>query len=329
MRASSAKAASASRTTKLPAPHFITALITHPACLGHEPPIGHPERPARLAAVLEALSGDDFLALKREKAPRARLGALARVHSRAHVMDVLARIPESGIAQLDPDTPVSPGSREAALRAAGALVHAVDLVMAGEVKNAFCAVRPPGHHAEPERAMGFCLFNNVAVGAAHARAAHGLSRVAVVDFDVHHGNGTQAVFREDPEYLYLSTHQLPLFPGTGHGGTHSSNNIVNQILEPGAGSAEFRRAFNENLLPALEGFRPDFIFISAGFDAHRDDPLAQLRLDETDFGWATEQVCELAGRLCKGRVVSALEGGYDLSALARSAQAHVSALMAA
>jgi acetoin utilization deacetylase AcuC-like enzyme len=281
-----------------------------------------------LAAVLEVLSGTEFHALKRETAPRVRLGALSRVHSRALIKSVLERIPESGIAFIDPDTPVSPGSREAALRAAGALVHAVDLVMAGEITNAFCAVRPPGHHAEPERAMGFCLFNNVAVGAAHARAVHGLKRIAVVDFDVHHGNGTQAAFRGDPDFIYLSTHQLALFPGPSRGGTDVTSHVVNAALEPGTGSGEFRRVFSDNILPALDGFRPAFIFISAGFDAHRDDPLAQLRLDENDFAWATERICEAAARLCEGRVVSALEGGYDLAALARSARAHVAALMA-
>ena len=304
----------------------VTALVTHPACLAHEPPPGHPERPARLEAVLEALSGDDFRALRREKAPRVRLGALARVHSRPYIKALLASLPKSGFAMVDSDTGVSPGSREAALRAAGAVVRAVDLVMSGEVRNAFCAVRPPGHHAEPARAMGFCLFNNLAVGAAHARAAYGIGRIAAVDFDVHHGNGTQAAFSADARLFYGSTHQSPLFPGTGK--ESAGGNIVNFPLPPGSGSAAFRDAFGR-VLRRLVRFRPEFIFISAGFDAHRDDHMAQLKLDESDFAWATEKVCDIAARSCQGRVVSTLEGGYDLPSLARSARAHVQALMAA
>ncbi|MCH8859129.1 MAG: histone deacetylase family protein [Proteobacteria bacterium] len=304
-----------------------TALITHPACLRHEPPAGHPETPARLQAVLDALSGDAFHGLKRERAPRVQLAALARVHSRAYIKALFAQIPKEGFVMVERDTGVSPGSREAALRAAGAVVRGVDLVMAGKVKNAFCAVRPPGHHAEPGRAMGFCLFNNIAVGAAHARSRHGLRRIAIVDFDAHHGNGTQAAFGTDSEFFYGSTHQSPLYPGTGR--QSESANILNLPLEPGAGSAAFRRAFAQVLLPRLRRFKPEFVFVSAGFDAHRDDPLAQLKLDEEDFAWATDEVCALAGDLCAGRVVSTLEGGYDLPALARSAQAHVQAMLAA
>jgi len=216
------------------------------------------------------------------------------------------------------------------LRAAGALILGVDMVMGGEAKNAFCAVRPPGHHATPTRAMGFCLFNNVAVGALHARAVHGLKRIAVVDFDVHHGNGTQDMFTRDANLFYGSTHQSPLYPGTGRPDeTGIAHNIVNVPLPPGAGGSEFRRAFELVILPALARFEPELVIISAGFDAHRDDPLAQLRLDESDFAWATEALCALAARSCQGRVVSALEGGYDLDATARSAAAHVRALMAA
>jgi len=303
-----------------------TALITHAACLTHEPPPGHPERPARLQAVLDSLQGNDFSALRREKAPRARLGALARVHSRAYIKALFANIPEAGFAMVDSDTGVSPGSREAALRAAGAVIRAVDMVMAGEVDNAFCAVRPPGHHAEAARAMGFCLFNNVAVGVAHARAAHGLKRIGVLDFDVHHGNGTQAVFGADADVFYGSTHQSPLYPGTGK--AEEDGHIVNRPLEPGTAGASFRRAFAE-ILKALKRFKPEFIFISAGFDAHRDDPLAQLKLEDSDFAWATEEACMVADKICGGRVVSVLEGGYDLPALARSARAHVQALMTA
>jgi acetoin utilization deacetylase AcuC-like enzyme len=307
-----------------------TALITHPACLLHEMPRGHPERPERLKEVLNALAGEPFGVLLRKEAPKADEDALARVHSRDFIREILDSIPQSGFAQLDSDTIASPGTGEAILRAAGAVVLGVDMVMAGEVKNAFCAVRPPGHHATPTRAMGFCLFNNVAVGALHARAVHGLKKIAVVDFDVHHGNGTQDMFTRDANLFYGSTHQSPLYPGTGRADeTGVARNIVNVPLPPGAGGKEFRRAFELVILPALARFEPEFVIISAGFDAHRDDPLAQLRLDESDFGWATEALCALAERSCQGRVVSALEGGYDLDATARSAAAHVRALMAA
>ncbi len=307
-----------------------TALITHPACLLHEMPRGHPERPERLKEVLNALTGEAFAQLLRKTAPKTDEDALARVHSRDFIREILDSIPQSGFAQLDSDTIASPGTGEAILRAAGAVVLGVDMVMAAEVKNAFCAVRPPGHHATPTRAMGFCLFNNVAVGALHARAVHGLKRIAVVDFDVHHGNGTQDMFTRDANLFYGSTHQSPLYPGTGRADeTGVAHNIVNVPLPPGAGGKEFRRAFELVILPALARFEPEFVIISAGFDAHRDDPLAQLRLDESDFGWATEVVCALAERSCQGRVVSALEGGYDLEATARSAAAHVRALMAA
>src|SRR5258708_1138086 len=307
-----------------------TALITHPACLLHEMPRGHPERPERLKEVLNALTGEAFSQLLRKAAAKTDEDELARVHSRDFIREILDSIPQSGFAQLDSDTIASPGTGEAILRAAGAVVLGVDMVMAGEVNNAFCAVRPPGHHATPTRAMGFCLFNNVAVGALHARAVHGLKRIAVVDFDVHHGNGTRDMFSRDANLFYGSAHQSPLYPGTGRADeTGVAHNIVNVPLPPGAGGKEFRRAFELVILPALARFEPEFVIISAGFDAHRDDPLAQLRLDESDFGWATEVVCALAERSCQGRVVSALEGGYDLDATARSAAAHVRALMAA
>ena len=307
-----------------------TVLITHPACLKHEPPFGHPERVARLESVLEGLKGDEFAALKRVAAPSASKAAIARVHDEAYIDEIMASVPKAGVVHLDSDTAMSSGSGEAILRAAGALVEAVDLVLKGEAKNAFCAVRPPGHHALPDRAMGFCIFNNVAVGAAHARAERGLKRVAVIDFDVHHGNGTQAMFYRDKDLFYGSTHQSPLYPGTGHPyETGVAHNVLNLPLPPGAGGPEFRRAFTEGMLPALRAFQPELVMISAGFDAHRDDPLASLRFDESDYAWATEQLCALAAVVCKGRVVSTLEGGYDLSALSRSAQAHVRALMAA
>jgi acetoin utilization deacetylase AcuC-like enzyme len=228
---------------------------------------------------------------------------------------------------LDPDTIISPGSGEAALRAAGALVAAVDAVVAGEARNAFCAVRPPGHHAEAARAMGFCLFNNVAVGAEQARKVHGMARVAVVDFDVHHGNGTQHMFEEDADLFYASTHQSPLYPGTGDAEETGVGNIVNVPLTPMSGSREFRSAMSGIVLPALARFRPDLVMISAGFDAHADDPLASLRFLEADYEWATRQLMAVADEFCGGRVVSTLEGGYDLEALAASAAAHVRALM--
>jgi acetoin utilization deacetylase AcuC-like enzyme len=307
-----------------------TALITHPACLQHEPPPGHPERSARLAEVLKMLEGPDFGALLRKAAPPASVEALARVHDPDYVTELLAAMPQSGYVQIDSDTIASPGTREAVLRAAGAVVLAVDMVMAGEARNAFCAVRPPGHHATPARAMGFCFFNNVAVGALHARATHGLKNIAVVDFDVHHGNGTQDMFTPHPDLFYASTHQSPLYPGTGRPDeTGVAHNVVNAPLAAGAGGPEFRRAFEREILPALAAFGPELVIVSAGFDAHRDDPLAQLRLDESDFAWATQSLCAIAKQSCEGRVVSSLEGGYDLAATARSAGAHVRALMAA
>ncbi|MEX2647772.1 MAG: histone deacetylase family protein, partial [Alphaproteobacteria bacterium] len=263
------------------------------------------------------------------EAPRATTAQLARAHDRGYVERVLASVPPQGHLHLDPDTVISPGSDEAALRAAGALVAAVDAVVAGEARNAFCAIRPPGHHAERGQAMGFCLFNNVAVGALHARAAHGLGRVAVVDFDVHHGNGTQHMFERDPALFYASTHQWPHYPGTGAPGETGVGNVVNAPLAPHSGGREFRAAVLRKVLPALDAFAPDLMIVSAGFDAHHADPLANLALDEADYAWVTAELCALAKRRCAGRVVSALEGGYDLAALAASAAAHVGALMAA
>ena len=307
-----------------------TALITHPACLNHVPPQGHPERPARLSEVLKALDAPEFRPLLRKEAPRADKEAITRVHDRHFVDELLEAMPKSGYIQVDSDTIASPGTEEAVLRGAGALVLAVDIVLSGEAKNVFCAVRPPGHHATPTHAMGFCFFNNIAIGAQHARAKHGLRRIAVVDFDVHHGNGTQDAFSVNPELFYASTHQSPLYPGTGsRDETGVAHNIVNAPLPPGAGGPEFRRAFERDILPALRRFNPELVMISAGFDAHRSDPLAQLRLDESDYAWATEQLCAAAKDTAKSRVVSTLEGGYDLQATAASAAAHVRALMAA
>lgn len=307
-----------------------TLLFTHGACLDHDPGAWHPERPQRLEAVLAALGDDAFRALGRREAPRAEDRHLMLAHPLSHVERVLGAVPPAGRHPLDADTSLSPGSGEAALRAAGALVAAVDAVMAGEARNAFCAVRPPGHHAEPAIPMGFCLFNNVAIGALHARAAHGLRRVAVVDFDVHHGNGTQAMFERDADLFFASTHQYPLYPGTGAAEERGvAGNIVNAPLRPHADGAAFRAAMEKTVLPALDAFAPELILISAGFDAHRRDPLAALNLEEDDYAWVTSAIVDVARRHARGRVVSTLEGGYDLEALAASSAAHVSALMAA
>ena len=304
-----------------------TLIYTHAACLEHDPGSYHPESPDRLRAVLAGLDRPEFATLERREAPRAELDEVARVHPRDFIEALLAAVPERGHAAIDADTVLSPRSGEAALRAVGAVCAAVDAVVAGEADNAFCAVRPPGHHAEADRAMGFCLFNNIAIGAQRARQQHGLERAAVIDFDVHHGNGTQAIFEQNPRVFYASTHQYPLYPGTGARGETGVGNIVNVPLRPMAGSVEFRRAFNEFILPALEDFRPDFILISAGFDAHRRDPLAQLMLVEEDYAWVTERLMACASRHCQGRIVSSLEGGYDLEALAASTAAHVRTLM--
>lgn len=306
-----------------------TLLLTHEACLAHDPGPHHPESPARLEAVLAALAAPAFAKLTRHEAPTASLEQIALVHPGDFAQRMLAVVPMQGYAAIDADTVLSPGSGEAALRAAGACVAAVDAVMKGEAQNAFCAVRPPGHHAEPHRAMGFCLFNNVAIAAAHARRVHKIERVAVVDFDVHHGNGTQAAFEQDGTLFYASTHQMPLYPGTGAASERGVGNIVNAPLRPMSGSEEFRKAFRTIILPALDAFRPEFVIISAGFDAHRDDPLAQLMLVEADYAWSTERLAEIAKKHAQGRIVSSLEGGYDLNALANSAAAHVAALMAA
>jgi acetoin utilization deacetylase AcuC-like enzyme len=306
-----------------------TLLLTHPACLEHDTGYGHPERADRLRAVNDALGAPEFKSLQREEAPRAELADIERLHPKAYVEMVRATIPKRDHKWLDPDTVVSPGSWEAALRAAGASIHAVDQLMAGNVDNVFCAVRPPGHHAEPSRAMGFCLFNGVAIAALHARAKHGAERVAVVDFDVHHGNGTQAAFWSDKALFYGSTHQMPLFPGTGALDETGVGNIFNAPLKAGDDGDEFRAAYRDRILPALDKFAPDLLIVSAGFDAHLKDPLAQLRLLEPDFAWVTEQLLEAAAKHCGGKLVSTLEGGYDLYALASSAAIHVQTLMGA
>ena len=306
-----------------------TFLYTHPACLDHDPGRHHPESPARLRAVLAALDDPEFARLERREAPEAAREDLLRVHSRRNVEGILAAVPKTGHIAIDADTVLSPASGEAALRAAGAVVAAVDAVVANEADNAFCAVRPPGHHAEPQRAMGFCLFNNAAIGALRARKVHGLARVAVVDFDVHHGNGTQAAFEADGSLFYASTHQYPLYPGTGAASETGVGNVVNVPLRPMAGSSQFRLGVTQRILPALDAFRPELVLVSAGFDAHNSDPLAQLMLDEADYTWVTEKLIEIAYRHAAGRVVATLEGGYDLSALAASAAAHLRVLMSA
>ncbi|MFQ5785415.1 MAG: histone deacetylase family protein [Alphaproteobacteria bacterium] len=306
-----------------------TYLFSHPACLEHDPGAQHPECPDRLRAVLAALDAPKFADLVRREAPRAEKEQLARVHDAAYIDMVLAAVPESGRFHLDPDTALSPASGEAALRAAGAVCAAVDAVVSGEATNAFCAVRPPGHHAEPERAMGFCLFNNVAVGALHARAVHGLARAAVIDFDVHHGNGTQVAFAADAGLFYASTHQWPYYPGSGASAERGVGNIVNAPLAAGSAGPDFHNAMSRDILPALKAFDPDIVLISAGFDAHADDPLAQLNFGEADYEWATAELCAVAARCCEGRLVSTLEGGYDFRALAASAAVHVGALMTA
>jgi acetoin utilization deacetylase AcuC-like enzyme len=304
-----------------------TLLFTHRACLEHDPGPYHPESPDRLRAVLEALEAPEFARLERREAPEAAIEDLIRVHPRGFVERLLAAVPESGHRGIDADTILSPASGRAALRAAGAVVAAVDAVIAGEADNAFCAVRPPGHHAEPGRAMGFCLFNNIAVGALRARESHGLARVAVIDFDVHHGNGTQARFAEDASLFYASTHQFPLYPGTGAPSETGVGNIVNVALPPMSGSQQFRLGMTRTILPALDAFRPELVLISAGFDAHRSDPLAQLMLEEADYIWVTERLLDIARQHAKGRVVATLEGGYNLAALAASAAAHLRVLM--
>ncbi|MEO7917364.1 MAG: histone deacetylase family protein [Dokdonella sp.] len=303
------------------------AIYTHPACLEHLLLPGHPESPERLRAVLSVLEAGRYAVLERIDAPAATREQLARVHLQTLIEEVLDG-PDLPYRQLDPDTAMTEGSAQAALRAAGAVCKAIDDVMNTENHRAFCAVRPPGHHATAGTAMGFCLFNSVAVGAAHALSVHGLERVAIVDFDVHHGNGSQDIFWSDARVLYASTHQSPLYPDSGRSDEHgSADNIVNVPLQPGSGRDEFRSAITTVVLPALEAFRPQLLIISAGFDAHRLDPLANLNLETDDFAWVTDQLVALANRHCKGRLVSSLEGGYSLAALRESTRAHVDALM--
>ncbi|MEM1101484.1 MAG: histone deacetylase family protein [Pseudomonadota bacterium] len=301
-----------------------TALITHQECLGHVTPPGHPEQVARLDAVLGALEGMD---LTRVSAPYAAEDDLLRVHPASHLAAIRRAAPPEGWVSLDADTHMSAGTLAAALRGAGGAVKAVDMVMAGEVANAFVATRPPGHHAEREIAMGFCFFGNVAIAAKHALDHHGLSRVAIVDFDVHHGNGTQDLVEEDPRIFFASTHQMPLYPGSGYPEeTGADDNVLNIPLADGAGSDTFRDVMEAHVLPAVAAHRPELLLVSAGFDAHARDPLAGMLLTEEDFAWVTGRLCDLAAEHCGSKVVSCLEGGYDLEALAASAAAHVGVL---
>ncbi len=305
-----------------------TLFFTHPAGLGHAMPPGHPECADRLKAVDQALEAERFAALIRVEAPLGTLDQVALCHPLAYAEALIASTPETGFVQVDADTFMSPGTIEAALRGVGGAAAAVDEVMAGKARNAFVAMRPPGHHAERERAMGFCFFNHAAIAARHAQKAHGAERIAIVDWDVHHGNGTQDIFWDDASVLYASIHEMPLYPGTGAASERGTQGtIVNVPLRAGEGSDEFREAFEVAILPRLDAFRPDLVVISAGFDAHWRDPLASLNLRETDFAWATRKLMEAADRHAGGRIVSVLEGGYDLDALAKSTAAHFSALM--
>jgi len=305
-----------------------TLLITHSACLEHLTPLGHPERPDRLRAVERALEAEKFQTLARVQAPLAPLEVIALCHPMDYIEALRETAPKEGIVHLDADTAMSPGTFEAALRAAGGATYAVDEVMTKKAANAFVATRPPGHHAETARPMGFCLFDNAAIAARYAQNRHGIASVAIIDFDVHHGNGSQEIFWSDKTVMYCSTHQMPLFPGTGTTGeTGDHNTVVNAPLRPGDGAAAFRAAVESRILPRLADFKPELVIISAGFDAHMRDPLANINLDEADFVWATQKIMDLADRYAGGRVVSLLEGGYDLQALGGSVAAHVGTLM--
>ena len=303
-----------------------TAYISHPDCLLHDTGTGHPESARRLSAIMDRLVAShlyDFM--KHIDAPDVTDRQLLRVHSNDYISEINAHIPDQGHAYLDPDTVVSPGSLIAARRATGAVVKAVDMIMEEEVSNAFCAVRPPGHHAESARAMGFCLYNNIAVGAAHAMATHGLKKIAILDFDVHQGNGTEQIFAHDRKIIFCSTFQHPFYPYTPL--YDITDRMVSIPLEATARSSEFRSAITEHWIPALKNFKPEMIFVSAGFDAHQDDDMSGVMLTDADYQWVTEQIVQIADEFASGRIVSSLEGGYELHSLARSVEAHVRVLM--
>jgi acetoin utilization deacetylase AcuC-like enzyme len=302
------------------------AYISHSECHQHDTGEGHPENARRISAIEDRLVSTGLLdVLRYIDAPEVTRSQLLRVHTEAHLENLEATMPECGYARLDPDTVISPGSLPAARRAAGAVVAAVDLVSSGEMESAFCCVRPPGHHAESNRAMGFCLYNNIAVGAAHALEEHGLGKIAIVDFDVHQGNGTEEIFKDDERVLFCSTYQHPFFPFTTSLG--NSANRVNAPLDATAKSAEFRAAVTGQWLPSLETFQPEMVFVSAGFDAHRDDDMSNVSLTDADFRWVTERIVEVAANSASGRIVSALEGGYERNSLARCVEMHVRVLM--
>lgn len=307
-----------------------TLYLHHSAYLDHLTPVGHPERPDRIRAIDRILEHERFQTLQRDMAPMGRIADIARVHPSSYIDMLHNAAPTDGLLRIDADTTMSPGSWEAAMRGVGSACRAVDEVMEGKVANAFCASRPPGHHAETARAMGFCFFNNAAIAARHAQETYGAERVAIIDFDVHHGNGTQDIFWNDPSVMYCSTHQMPLYPGSGAASERGeADTIVNAPLAAGDGGEEFREAMEVAILPRLETFQPDLVIISAGFDAHQRDPLGGLNLVEADFAWATLRLMDIADRHCGGKVVSLLEGGYDLEGLARSAAAHIMTLMKA
>jgi acetoin utilization deacetylase AcuC-like enzyme len=306
-----------------------TLYYSHPDFLGHDTGVAHPESIDRLHVIEQALSGPEFAKLQRiaPDIPPDIQDKIGLIHGKTMIAKVLSTIPEHGYANFDADTVVSPGSKQAALRAVAAACDAVDRICTGQNARAFCATRPPGHHAMPDYAMGFCLFNNVAIAAEYARSRYGLTRIAIVDFDVHHGNGTQAAFFDQPQVLYASSHQWPHYPGTGHPSENGVGNIINVALPTGSGSDVFRDKYRQSILPAVKTFNPELILVSAGFDAHRDDPLASLGLVDDDYRWVTDELISIATACCQGRIISVLEGGYNLSALANSVAAHVGSLM--
>ena len=305
-----------------------TAFFSHQIFEAHDTGPGHPERAERLGAIKKVISSSSYDTLIRREAPKSTLEQIAMVHDLNYVEKLMDLVPEHGWSQIDPDTFMCPETGEATLRAVGAVIEAVDGVISGTFDNAFCAVRPPGHHAEPNNGMGFCFFNNAAIAARHVQQAHGLERVAIVDFDVHHGNGTQAAFRGDKNVFFASSHQYPFYPGTGAIDEVGVGNIVNVPLESGSGSKDFRNGWSTKIFPALEAFQPEFLIISAGFDAHARDPLASINLEAEDFAWITRKLPEISGNKLNGRIISCLEGGYDLVGLGESVDAHVSELMA-